>query len=66
MRFVETIDAVKSTDGCVRLVARSLTDSSVVFDVCFYDEHDTLLFTLAPATEKKALALFESIKDAVE
>jgi len=62
--YFETIDAVKSGNGCVRLNKIRLTDGSYVYDVQFYDEHDNIVFTLSPANKKEADSLFAAIKKA--
>lgn len=62
----DTIDCVQIPyEGRVRLNAHTLTDNSMVYDVCFYNENDVMLFTLKPATLEKAEALFEAIREAI-
>lgn len=65
----ETLDSVKTPEGCVRLTTHTLTDGSVAYDIHFYasqhGEEDVLVYILTPATHKKALAMFEDIKNSI-
>lgn len=60
-----TIDAVKTPDGCVRLNEQTLSDGSVVYDICFYTELDVLVFTLCPASKVKAEQMFNDIRNSI-